>query len=175
MLTSPLPDYPWQVIGSDLFEWKRERYLVVVDYFPRYPEVIKMTTTTSAAVITALKSTFSRHGIPEVLRSNNSPQYASQEFAEFAESYGFKLITSSPRYPQSNGQAERTVQTVKKILKKSGDRYMALMSYRATPLPWCNLSPVELLMGRRIRTPLPQTDEQLVPKWSCLPKFRQQN
>ena len=95
MLTSLLRDYPWQVIGSDLFEWKRKCYLVVVDYFSRYPEVIKMTTTTvtSAAVIAALKSTFSRQGIPKVLRSDNGPQYASQEFAEL---YGLRLITSSP-------------------------------------------------------------------------------
>ena len=127
-----------------------------------------MTTTTSAAVITALKATFSRHSIPEVLRSDNGPQYTSKEFATFALLYGFQSVTSSPRYSQSNGQAERTVQTVKKIIKQSGDRYLALLSYRATPLPWCNL---ELLMGRRIRTPLPHVDEQLVPKWPYLPKF----
>ena len=53
--------------------------------------------------------------------------------------------------------------------------YMALLSYRATPLPWCNLSPTELLMGRRVRTPLPQTDEQLIPDWPYLQAFKQQN
>lgn len=91
----------------------------------------------------------------------NGPQYASQEF-------GFHLVTSSPRYPQSNGQAERTVQMVKRMLKKSSDMCMALLSYQATPLPWCNLSPAELLMGRHIQTPLPQTDEQRIPKWPYL-------
>ena len=64
--------------------------------------------------------------------------------------------TSSPRYLQSNGQVERTVQTVNQMLKKSGNICMALLSYWATPLPWCNLSPAELLMGRHIQTPLPQ-------------------
>ena len=175
LVTTPLPDYPWQVVGSDLFEVNRDHYLVAVDYFSRYPEVIKLSTTTSTAVIAALKSIFSRHGIPEVVRSDNGPQYASQEFATFAESYGFRLVTSSPRYPQSNGQAERTVQTVKQMLKKSGDMCMALLSYRATPLPWCNLSPAELLMGRQIRTPLPQTDEQLIPKWPYLSEFQKMN
>ena len=52
---------------------------------------------------------------------------------------------------------------------------MALLTYRATPLPWCGLSPAELLMGRRLRTPVPQTNEQLIPKWSYLPEFRQKN
>ena len=69
---------------------------------------------------------------------------------------------------QSNGQAERTIQTVKHILRKSDDPYLALLSYRATPLPWCNLSPSELLMGRRLRTTLPQTTHHLIPKWPYL-------
>ena len=52
---------------------------------------------------------------------------------------------------------------------------MALLSYRATPMPWCNLSPAELLMGRRIRTPVPQTDDQMIPKWSYLKEFQKLN
>ena len=137
LVTTPLPDYPWHVVGFDLFELNRDHYLVAVDYFSRYPEVIKLSTTTSTAVIAALKSIFSRHGILEVVRSDNGPQYASQEFSTFTESYGFRLVTSTPQYQQSNGQAERTVQTMKQMLKKSGDMCMALLRYRSTPLPWC--------------------------------------
>ena len=59
---------------------------------------------------------FARHGIPEVLRSDNSPQYVSHEFAEFAKAYGFQHITSSPRFPQSNGEAERMVKTIKGLV-----------------------------------------------------------
>ena len=76
------------------------------------------------------------------------------------QSYDIEHITSSPRYPQSNGQAERMVQTVKWLLKKK-DPYWALLSYRSTPLPWCNLSPSELLMGRRLWTSRPP-DHQAV-------------
>ena len=65
----------------------------------------------------------------------------------FAFKYGFTHITSSPRYPQSNGLAERTVKSMKGLLKESGDHHLTLLCYRATPLPWCNLSPAELLMG----------------------------
>ena len=53
--------------------------------------------------------------------SDNRPQYTSEEFQEFANRYGFAHITSSPHYPQSNGQAERTVRTVKKLLRLSED------------------------------------------------------
>ena len=175
LLCTPLPDYPWQVVGTDLFELKGMQYLLVIDYFSRYPEVIKMSSTTSKSTIAALKSVFSRHGIPEVERSDNGPQYNSQEFTSFAEVYNFRHVTSSPLYPQSNGQAERSVQTVKKILRQSDDIYKGLLVYRSTPMPWCSLSPAELSMGRKLRTSLPLTDEQLTPQWSYLPKFREVN
>ena len=70
LLTTPLPDYPWQMVRSDLFEISGEHYLLVMDYFSR------LTSTTSAAIITSLKSIYVRHGILEVLRSDNGPQYA---------------------------------------------------------------------------------------------------
>ena len=70
---------------------------------------------------------------------------------------------------------ERTVQTVKKILKHSEDIFKGLLVYRSTPLPWCSLSPAELTMGRKLRTPLPLTDKQLIPQWSYLSEFRALN
>lgn len=175
LISTVLPKYPWQAVGTDLFELNKHNYVLVVDYFSRFPEVVKLTSTTSANVISALKSVFSRHGIPEVVRSDNGPQYASAEFSTFASSYGFQHITSSPRYPQSNGLAERCVQTVKNLLKKSSDPYQSLLSYRSTPLSWCDLSPAELSMGRRLRTSLPQMDKLLIPQWSFLTKFREQD
>lgn len=162
-------------MGTDLFEWKREQYLVIVDYYSRYPEIAKLSSTTSSAVITVLKSVFARHGIPDVVCSDNSPQYSSKEFSQFASSYGFQHTTSSPRYPQSNGQAERTVKTVKRMLKQSTDPYLAILNYRATPLPWCKLSPAELLMGRRLKTQVPLLKEQLIPQWPYLEDFHEQN
>lgn len=105
--------------------------------------------------------------------SDNGPQYASQEFANFANSYNFSHVTSSPHFPQSNGHAERAVQTMKRVLKDSSDPYTALLCYRTTPLPWCDISPAELLMGRKLRTNLPQLTEHLSPKWPDLESFRQ--
>ena len=103
------------------------------------------------------------------------PQFSAQEFTSFAASYEFQLITSSPYFPRSNGQAERTVQTVKCLLRQAEDPYKALLTYRATPLPWCHLSPAELCMGRRVRTSLPQSSEQLRPQWPYLPDFEKLN
>ena len=61
------------------------------------------------------------------------------------------------------------------MLRQSEDPYLALLNYRATPLPWCKRSPAELLMGRRIRTRVPQLPELLKPGWSYLEEFRKQN
>ena len=175
MLATPLPEYPWQKVGSDFFQIKNDHYLLLVDYFSRYPEVVKLVSTTSACVIAALKSIFARHGIPEKLISDNGPQYDSDDFREFAAKYQIQHDTSSPYYPQGNAQAERTVQTVKNMLIKSEDPYLALLTYRATPLPWCNLSPAELLMGRRLRTTLPILRENLDPQWTYLESFKESN
>ena len=64
-------------------------------------------------------------------------------------------ITSSPQYPQSNGEAERGVQTVKNLLKKACDPYKPLLHYRSTPLEGIGLSPSQLMMNRRLKSTLP--------------------
>ena len=125
LLSTQLPKYPWQRVASDFFTLNGADYLLVVDYFSRYPEIVKMRSTTSKATIEALKSIFARHGIPETLISDNGPQYSSKEFAEFAKSYDFCHVTSSPHFPQSNGMAERMVQTIKRLLKEAVDPFKA--------------------------------------------------
>ena len=173
MLPTPLPKYPWQRVASDLFELNKKTYILVADYFSRYVEVQTLTSTTSASVIRVLKSIFARHGIPETLVGDNGPQYASKEMMDFAREYNFVHITSSPYYQQSNGLAERMVQTLKSLIEKSSDPYLALLAYRSTPLPWCGLSPAQLLMGRPLRTDVPQLPANLTPEWSYLPDFRE--
>ena len=73
--------------------------------------------------------------------------------------YAVEHITSSPMYPQSNGSAERMVQTVENILRKcevdKEDPYLALLSHRATPLDNQFKSPAELLTNRKFKTRLP--------------------
>ena len=112
LISTPLPQHPWEKVASDLFEMDGKTYLLVVDYFSRYVEVQTLTSTTSTSVIRALKAIFSRHGIPATLVSDNGPQYSSQEFLAFSHEYNFTHTTSSPHYPQSNGLSERMVRTV---------------------------------------------------------------
>ena len=58
-MATKLPEYPWKVLGTDLFELKGDHYLLISDYFSRYLEVVRLTTTTSSSVIRALKMIFS--------------------------------------------------------------------------------------------------------------------
>jgi hypothetical protein len=147
----------------DLFELKKEQYLLIVDYYSRYIELALLRSTTAASVINHTKSVFARHGIPQIVVSDNGPQFASKQFEEFAQKYEFTHVTSSPHYPQANGEAEKAVQTIKSLLIKAEDPYLALLTYRGTPLEQ-GLSPAELLFGRRIRTKVPTVPSQFSTK-----------
>lgn len=167
LIPSTPPSRPWEKVATDLFDFKSKHYLLVTDYYSRYPEIEQTSSLTSSKIIESLKSVFSRHGIPDVVVSDNGPQYRSAEFKSFALEYGFNHITSSPRYAQSNGEAERMVQTIKNLMDRSQDIYLALLSYRNTPGP-TGSSPAQLSMGRRLKTRLPVLPQQLKPKWPNL-------
>ncbi len=174
LMPTPLPARPWQQVAADIFHWEGGHYLVVVDYFSRYIEVANLPKLVTSTIVERLKVIFARFGIPETLVTDNGPQFASCEFAEFAvfaRDYDFEHVTSSPWYPQSNGEAERAVRTVKQMLKKNQDPQRDLLAYRSTPLSQ-GISPAELLMGRRIRSTVPATPKSLAPKWPDLKLFR---
>ena len=115
----------------------------------------------SSHIIRELIGIFSRHGIPEVIRSDNGPQYASLEFIKFTREYEIRNITSSLRYPQSNGEAERMVRTVKAMHKKNKNINLGLLAYRNAPL-LNGRSPAELLMDRVLRNRISRLDSTLI-------------
>lgn len=164
-----VPARPWEKLATDLFVLNGNNYLLTIDYFSKWVEMsLLKDTTVSSEVIKTLKSTFARHGIPQELVSDNGPQFVSKSFKDFAHNWEFKHTTSSPRYPQSNGQIENAVGTVKKMLKKAfedgTDPYIALLEYRNTPITGMEYSPAQMLMSRRLRSKLPTTGELLRPE-----------
>ena len=170
LMSTSFPERPWQMIATDLFELDKLNYLIVVDYFSRYIEIAAMQKTTkSHEVIRALKAIFTRHRIPEEVRSDNGSQHASAEFTNFAKEWDFKHTTSSPRFPQSNGEVERAVET-KSLLKKETDPSKGLLAYRSTPLA-CGYSPSELLMERKVRNTIPTFHANLNPCWPDMDKL----
>ena len=165
MMAHEIPKLPWAKVGTDLFYKDGVTYIIVVDYYSKYPEITKLPSSTSSSAIAALKTQFARFGVPSLVVSDNGPCFSSTEFQQFATQWQFQHITSSPGHPKSNGQAERMVQTVKAMLLKSADPYKALLSYRTTPLAGVQLSPAELLMGRQLRTLVPAASELLAPAY----------
>ena len=107
-----------------------------------------------------MKGILATHGIPEQVFSDNGLQFSC---AEFANTWGFVHSTSSPRYPQSNGLAEKGVQTTKRIIMKAtaSGRYpyiaLSLLEYRTIPISDCGKSPAQLSMCTRLRSILPST------------------
>lgn len=147
------PSRPWEKIAIDLFKYKIW-YLIVTDYYSRFFEIFPLSDLTASTIIRKLKELFCRYGIPDVVRSDNGTQFRN-EYKVFAEQYNFKVIFSSPFYSQSNGCIEAAVKIAKNLLKKNQDDiYLALLSYRTTPLE-CGYSPSELLMSRKLRSHLP--------------------
>ena len=63
-MPTEMPERPFQKVRVDLFEFNKKTYLLIVDYFSRFPIVKLLSPTTSMDVINHLKSAFAQHGIP---------------------------------------------------------------------------------------------------------------
>ena len=156
-----------------MLQLKDTTYLLITDYFSRYPEVCRLTSTTSPAIIKTIKAIFitGMAFLPlcEVTMGHNSTHLSFNTLR--IEECNFTHTSSSPYYSQSNGFVERGVKTVKRLLQKSEDPYVELQS--CTPALVWMYSPTELLMGKKVRTTLPQTTHQLIPDWQFLDEFRE--
>jgi len=108
------------MVGTDFAEVKGKKYLIVVDDLSSYPEVIEVSIA-ARTVIPQFKKIFAHHGIPETLRRYNGPTFNGLEFCEFAAEWEFRLVTSSPGYPRSNGKKEVTVKKMKEIIEKENN------------------------------------------------------
>ena len=168
MIPHPIPDRPWAKVGVDVFHIKHENFLLLVDYYSKFPEVQPLSDLTSKSAIKVMKSVFSRNGTPDIVISDNASQFCCQEFRNFMDEWEFDHMTISPGYSQSNGQVERCVQTVKTLIKKSyksgHDYFNALLEYRNTPLDGTDgYSPAQLLNSRLLKSKVPTTTALLKP------------
>lgn len=97
-----------------------------------------------------------RFGIPQTIVADNSPQFDSATFKTFCSELNIKNLYSTPRYPQSNRQAEATnktlLSTLKKQLEKAKERWVEelpgiLWAYRTTPRRSIGNTPFALNYG----------------------------
>ena len=94
-----VPTRPWQVIGTNLFSWFGEKYLLLCDYYSKVPTVKKIPRgqSTGNTVVGLTKGGFSEQGVPEIVISDNGPQYDCKSYKEFSREWGFQPSTASPR------------------------------------------------------------------------------
>ena len=117
---SKLPKAPWTELSIDFGlapTGSNEYLLVLIDDYSRFPVVELVRSTSSNAVTPCLDKIFAEYGIPEVLRSDNGPPFNSYDFNEFSKHLGFTHRKVTPYWPRANGEVERFMRAVKKVIK----------------------------------------------------------
>nr|VZI33691.1 unnamed protein product [Spirometra erinaceieuropaei] len=94
-------------------------YLILVDAYSKWPEIAPLNPATASGTVAFLRHIFSQHGLPEVLASDNGSEFTSSTFENFCRQHNIQHLRSPPYHPQSNGQAERFVNTFKRALVKA--------------------------------------------------------
>ena len=158
------PRRPWQRLHLDYAgPFKGKMWLILIDAYSKWPEVHEMSETTSKATIQQLRKIFAVQGLPELIVTDNGPQFVSEEFKSFCQQRGIQHNTIAPYHPRSNGEAERLVETFKLSINKADPKTTTelensvlnfLAKYRSTPHTLTNCSPAEMLNQRRLRTTL---------------------
>ena len=145
---------PWRKLGIDYFTFDGNSYVLICDYFSKFPFLYRAKTT-FWSLRDRLIDLFSIEGYPDEIVSDNGPPFQSKEFAKFLSGLGIKHTTSSPGYPRSNGFIERHIQTVKNMLSKSSNTWSfqeVLADLRTTRIGMGLPSPAEILHGRNLTT-----------------------
>ena len=139
---SPLPKAPWSEVSMDFAELPNSEYLLIItDDYSRYPVVETVKSTSANTVIPKVDKVFSEFGIPDVVKMDNGPPFNSSAFKSFAQTLSFQHRKITPRWPRANGEVERFVRTVKKMIKTANlegkswkqEMYRFLRNFRATP------------------------------------------
>ena len=163
-----VPSIPFEAVASDYCQVSGYHYLIIVDRFSNWPEIIKVnpgsSTSGATGLIKALRRNFAIFGVPVELSSDGGPEFSAAETEEFLKRWGVKHRKSSAYHPQSNGRAEVAVKSVKRLLHDTvstmgdidTDSYTrAILQLRNTPDPSTELSPSQIIFGRQIRDVMP--------------------
>lgn len=162
----PRPAAPWERVHIDYMAIAQKSYLVVVDAYSKWLECLEMSGgITTKHLILKLKFLFCRYGLPKTIVSDNDTKISSHEFLEFCKINGIEYLTSPIYHPCSNGQAENSVKTCKKMLKcllqnnscpnKIPEKLQEyLFEYRNTVHCSTGMTPARLMLGRDLRSRL---------------------
>lgn len=170
MQRTQLPDKPWEYLAMDFFSAGEcsGKILSITDYYSRYLVCLTLPSENAEKTIEALDELFHRLGRPRVIKADNGPPFQSIEFKAYCCERDIKIVHSTPYYPQQNGMAERSMQTIKKGIKiafiENRSWRAALRdveaAYNSTVHSETLKTPNEMLYQRKFRGGLPIIERQ---------------
>ena len=132
-------------------------FLVLVDTNTKWVDIHVVNSSSAEVTIEKMRATFATLGLPQILVTDNGPQFTSVQFAQFTKNNGIKHVTSLPYHPSTNGLAERTVQTFKEGMRWQKIGFIEtcvarfLFAYRNTPQSSTGVSPAVMMFNRSLR------------------------
>ena len=165
----PVASYPIEIISMDLIgpfipSINNNRYiLTIICHCTGYAEAIPIKDKTGLSVINALANQFiTRHGVPEVIITDNGKEFIANVFEKYLELLKIKHRKSSPGHPQGNGRIERFNRTLKELINRLVDNRVnswesvvasAMLAYRSAVSDTTGFSPFYLMYGRNVKLP----------------------
>lgn len=153
---------PFERVHLDLFYFGGKMFLIIVDSFSNYIDIVLMNNTTARSLIKVLEDKFAIYGLFHEIVTDNGPPFNSWEFEKYCRERSIRLSHSPIYHPASNGRAERGVRIVKTVFRKflltSKDTTIEqkiqkfLLHYRNSPNSTTSQSPNELIYSYKPRT-----------------------
>ena len=174
MRITPTATEPWQSLAIDFYGPipHSGQYLpVVTDTYSNFPEVEIVTSTSAKACIPKLDCIFATHGIPKKIKTDNGQPFNRNDFERYMAALGIEWKTSTPLWPQGNGNAESVMKPLGKVITETSilegknwrqELQRFLLNYRSTPHATTKIPPCELLFNRKVQGSLPELSTQKV-------------
>ncbi|GJX46491.1 hypothetical protein Tco_0271681, partial [Tanacetum coccineum] len=172
LLVQPdIPEWKWEKITMDFITKLPktaagyDSIWVIVDRLTKSAHFLPMKETDSTEKLTRLymKEIVARHGIPVSIISDRDSHFTSRVWQSLHEALGTQLNLSTAYHPQTDGQSERTIQTLEDMLRacvidfgNGWDRHLPLVefSYNNSYHTSIKAAPFEALYGRKCRSPV---------------------
>ena len=167
----PIPPYRWHTVTIDFAgpfvpsgEGAWDMCMVVVDKLTKRAHFIPSLQTDKATHVARrfFDGVVRLHGMPSVIVSDSDAKFTSLFWSTLFERFGTRLAMSSANHPQSDGQTERMVRTLKEMLRSTIDHHQANWSEKLSALefaynnsthPSTGLTPFELDLGFHPKSP----------------------
>ncbi|GKA54392.1 hypothetical protein Tco_0753341 [Tanacetum coccineum] len=172
LLVQPdIPEWKWEKITMDFITKLPktaagfDSIWVIVDRLTKSAHFLPMKETDSTEKLTRLymKEIVARHGIPVSIISDRDSHFTSRVWQSLHKALGTQLNLSTAYHPQTDGQSERTIQTLEDMLRacvidfgNGWDRHLPLVefSYNNSYHTSIKAAPFEALYGRKCRSPV---------------------